>query len=357
MCQAYADLGHKVTLLVPDWKVGIEQGVADPYSFYGVYSNFAIRKVPIPRWKPLDFLHRTVVMPLVAVTGKPNLIHSRSLSAAWGLTKLFRVATILELHQPITNPKRNALFRQIVTSKRTMALVMVTHMMANQLRASLPNHLTIIVAPDGVDEGWVNQKLSIPEARNRINLSESERRVVVYAGHLYPGRGIDLIFQIAAKLPDHLFIIVGGRETELSHYRRKLDNLTNLKLLGFKPPADVFAFLQAANVLLMPYGDRVEASGGGDIASFTSPMKMFEYMAAGRPILASNLPILKEVLTNGSNALLLPYNQPELWIDALKRLQNDSILEQSLGQTASEVVAQYTWTNRAKHVLYQCGFA
>jgi len=106
----------------------------------------------------------------------------------------------------------------------------------------------------------------------------------------------------------------------------------------------------ACDVLLMPYQSLVAASSGGDISRYLSPMKLFEYLACGRPILSSNLPVLSEVL-NDRNAVLLPAAEVGSWILALKQLQNDPETREKLSDQAREDALKYTWEKRAGLIL------
>lgn len=356
MCSAYASLGHRVTLVLPDWQEGIESDVEDVFAFYGVAPKFEIRKVPLAHWRSLGFLHHALLMPLVARSKQPVLVHSRGLTAAWGLTTLFRMPTIFETHQPISpNQHMQKMFRRLTKSPYLQALVFVTRALADYMRPIIPETARFLVAPDGVEADWLQRSMSPSDARNKLGLREEMRCIAVYTGNLFCGRGIELIIELARNLPKHLFIVVGGRGSDIAHYRQQTGELSNLKFVGFKPPAQVFTYLQAADVLLMPHSHRVETSGGGDMAAFTSPMKMFEYMAAGRPIVASTLPVLQEVLQDGVNAMLLPYDQPQRWVETLQRLQHDTDLAEKLGNRARGDVRQYTWENRAQRLLEQVG--
>ena len=129
--------------------------------------------------------------------------------------------------------------------------------------------------------------------------------------------------------------------------RRRLDNVI---LTGFIPNADLPLYQAACDVLLMPYQKHVAASSGGDIAAYLSPMKLFEYLACGRAILSSDLPVLREVL-NPDNAVLLDPEDVEGWAAALRLLQNDAHLRAMLGEQARRDAALYTWEARAGAIL------
>ncbi|MEA3349880.1 MAG: glycosyltransferase, partial [Chloroflexota bacterium] len=173
-----------------------------------------------------------------------------------------------------------------------------------------------------------------------------------YSGHLYPGRGAELILAIAARLPEINFLLVGGepRDVELVRAQAANQNIDNVTLTGFVPNAELPRYQAACDVLLMPYQRKVSASSGGDIARYLSPMKLFEYLACGRPILSSDLPVFREVLSS-ENAILLPHHDADAWVAAIRELQANPVRCQALGQQARRDAQKYTWESRAQRIL------
>jgi glycosyltransferase involved in cell wall biosynthesis len=105
-------------------------------------------------------------------------------------------------------------------------------------------------------------------------------------------------------------------------------------------------------VVLAPFQRRITIAGEGDIANWTSPLKVFEYMAAGKAILCSDLPVLREVMRDGDNCLLLPPDDVDAWSAALERLRDDGDLRARLGKNARlDFLEHYTWKARASRVL------
>lgn len=358
MCEAYSKLGHRVTLQVPRWRQGIERSVEDPFRFYGLRARFAIRRLPGPPARA-DTLYFGLLFPAIAGLGRPAVIHTRTLAVAWGAATVFRLPTIYEPHQPLPeNPRQQRMFDRLVRSPSLRSLVFITRALAERYRTLLSARSVTMVAPDGVDAEWLERSVERSEARRRIGLEGHEGPVAVYTGHLYPGRGIEVIIEIARRRPDHLFLIVGGRERDVERWKRAPAGLVpgNTRFVGFQPPSEVPVYLRAADALLMPYADRLETTGGTHTAAYASPMKMFEYLAAGRPILASTLPVLQEVLDDGGNALLLPYDEPERWSETLDRLRRDAELAGSLSTAARADASRYTWEARARSILEAAGW-
>lgn len=357
MCQAYRRLGHRVTLLVPGWRRGIEQGVDDVFAYYGLTERFRIVRVP-HSVRLAGSAYFALLLPLLAALHRPDLLHTRNLAVGWGTTRLLRRPAVLELHDvPDRTRRQREAFRSVSGSPVLRALVTISHAQTGLLRPLAASAAPFLVAHDGVDSAWLAERPERGEARRELGLDGEVRRLAVYTGHLYRGRGIGLILELARRTPDHLFLIVGGREDDVTRRRRQAEGLANARLVGFEPPARVPLYLRAADVLLMPYADSIATTGGTDTAAFASPLKLFEYLAAGRPVLSSRLPVLGEVLRHGDNALLLPYASAEAWVDALARLAAEPDLAASLAANARRDAARFTWERRAERILAAAGVA
>jgi glycosyltransferase involved in cell wall biosynthesis len=130
----------------------------------------------------------------------------------------------------------------------------------------------------------------------------------------------------------------------------RLDGLENITLTGFVDNTILPLYQAASDVLLMPYGKKIAGSGGGDSAQVASPMKMFEYMAAGRAIVSSDLPVIHEILDERS-ALFCPPGDLDAWKGALIELRDNSEKRDRLGKHAETAVKAYTWRARAEHAV------
>jgi glycosyltransferase involved in cell wall biosynthesis len=113
---------------------------------------------------------------------------------------------------------------------------------------------------------------------------------------------------------------------------------------------NISIYQMAADVLLMPYGKTISGSSGGNIADVSSPMKMFEYMAAGRVILTSDLPVLREVLNDKNAAFYIPEDNQDLY-NQFSDLINNEVRRNTLASQALMDVRQYSWQERMKRIL------
>jgi glycosyltransferase involved in cell wall biosynthesis len=197
----------------------------------------------------------------------------------------------------------------------------------------------VVVAPDAVAR--------VPE---RLPARPTDSRTVVYAGQLYPWKGVGTLVRALPLLPDVRLKIVGGLADDDPHaaalrvLARELGVERRIDFVGFLPHARVAAVIASGAAAVVPLPDNPMAR------FFTSPLKLFEYMAAGVPIVASDLPALREVLADGRNGLLVPPDDPAALAAALRRLLDDPVLADRLRAQAFADVAAHTWAARAATV-------
>ena len=195
---------------------------------------------------------------------------------------------------------------------------------------------------------------SVEETERDYFSKYSDELRVGYIGHLYPGKGGEVILQLAKRFPEMRFHIFGGFEEDIIRFSREAPQ--NIVTHGFVAHSTIPALLSSLDILLLPALKRVAPCGGSigedDIGRFMSPLKLFEYMASGRSIICSDLPVLREVLRHGETALLCEPDNIEHWSNALSLLLRDEELRQMLGANARrEFEEHYTWIMRARRVL------
>ncbi len=234
-------------------------------------------------------------------------------------------------------------------SKNLQHVVVISEALHSIVRETVKDK-RVIVAHDGADLLNGNACESPRLAVDRYFRVEDSMKIG-YVGHLYPGRGIDIIIKLACRVPGAQFYLIGGTPQDVEKWRRKV-SLKNLHYLGFVPPGEISCYYKELDVLLMPFQRVVGVHGGGDTSKWMSPLKMFEYMAAGKAIIASDLPVLREILGHEHNALMVPPDDVEQWERALLQLKQDSGLRERLGaQAKKDLEEKYTWRKRATIVL------
>jgi glycosyltransferase involved in cell wall biosynthesis len=348
-CQAISQLGHEVHLFVPKHKHPLSEH--DLTSFYGINTPFSIDWLASPRgFRRYDFAINAIRL---ARRVKADLTYVWFLQAGV-FSLLAGLPVIIEQHGPPegrSGPTLFRLFQKLPGKKRILA---ITQALASLLRENFKIRLDdqglIQISPNGVDLERYKDLPQPAAARSMLGLPPAT--TVAYTGHLYPGRGMTLLTELASCYPGLSFLWVGGNDHEISLWRERLaaNNIGNITLTGFIKNEQLPLYQAAADILLMPYERVITGSSGGDSSAYASPMKMFEYMACRRAIISSDLPVIREVL-NPANAMLCPAEDIEAWCQALGELILDEARRQALSDQAWQDIQQYTWLERAHKAL------
>lgn len=358
MTQALQAIGHTVCLLAPQAPgEPVEAGALEWEALarhYGLHDPFPIEWLPAsPHLRRYDYSWRAVRR---ARRWQADLIYTRLPQAA-ALASQTGLPTVFEVHDIPQGVMGSQSLRWFLEGSGARRLVVITQALKADLSVRFrlpPNPAFTLAAPDGVDLRRFTGLPAPREARLALHPAglRPERFTAGYTGHLYPGRGVELLLELARRLPEMNFIIAGGEPQDVERARGLVQaaRLENVLLTGFVPNADLPRYQAACEALLMPYQRQVAASSGGDIARYLSPMKLFEYLACGRAIVSSDLPVLQEILHPG-NAILLDGQDLEAWVAALRRLEGDPDLGLRLAAQARADAEQYSWEARAGKIL------
>ena len=348
VCQALVQLGHAVKLWVPGQ-------TATPWEqlsgYYGVATQFEISWLPLqPKLKRYDLALSGVNR---AAGWQADLVYTwMPQVAVYGQVRGLPV--VLEVHDRPTGKLGPWLLQRTVKMRGRKRLAVITRALVRVLEQefdlSIPPE-NVVIAPDGVDLERYDNLPDAPAARATIGLP-LEQLTAVYTGHLYAGRGVELLLGLAQAFPQVHFLLVGGNSQSVENCRKQtaLAGLTNVTFTGFMENQRLALYQAAGDILLMPYGRMIAGSSGGNTADICSPMKMFEYMAAGRAILSSDLPVLREVL-NETNAAFCVADELSSWKTGLQALLNDPARRQSIGAQAKMDAQGYSWKSRAEATL------
>ena len=363
-CHALARRGHEVTLVVrPD----STSPVRDPFAFYGLPSIDALQFHVVPaggagRTRRVRFLLSAAAM---ATKHTDAVVLTRDLGlAAWlvQLPKSRRPPVVYESHgladtvaaempallgRPDLTPSSRKLRRLARREERVWtkaaAYITITKILADELGSRFGSRLRVFVVPDGA------QPL---EAGGPDPAAVSDHHTVftaAYAGHLYPWKGVDVFVRALSMVPGVHGLIVGGHpgEPDLDRVTRLVRELcleARVTITGLVPPREVIGRLRHASVLVLPN------TASAISERYTSPLKLFEYLTLGRPIVASDLPSIREVLTHGRSALLVAPGDASALAGALGRLRSDATLRATLGAGAAALAPRFTWDARAERL-------
>lgn len=355
VAQALMQLGHDLRMYAP--------AETEPASPELLMTHYGLRLVPrlellpsIKRLKRLDFILHAW---RAAKKFNADLIYTwLPQSAVLGLWAGYPV--VLEMHADVSGKMGAWWLRQFWKSKGRKLMTVTTSALRNALERStkLPfRSEALLVAPNGVELEKYDGLPNPVEARRQLNLPGG--LTVGFTGHIYPGRGADLLFELAKQMPSVNFLWVGGAPDLVEFWRGKLNEakMTNVMMTGFVKHESIPLYQAAADILLMPYSRSIEASSGQDIAEVINPMKMFEYMASGRAVISADLAAIREVLNEG-NAAFCPAREAGNWelVIGNWRLEIESLLADeprrlALGAQARRDVAKLTWVKREEMVM------
>jgi glycosyltransferase involved in cell wall biosynthesis len=341
----------------------VELSTSDPLDLYGLRSRFPAKLVHVPVgqessnwWIALNRfrVHLGAGISVIRQTDRraPVVFYARNYSPILGLFVLralsrSNVLLALEVHIP----PRNAFQRFLL--RRADRVIANTHALAADLTASGyadPNN--VLGTHQGVDlEAVEADSLSKAEARRRLGLPADEA-LVVYTGKIYWGyEEVEYILRAARCLERRdsavRVLLVGGRGDHVARFRDRISvsGPRNTSFLGFVPPSDVHLYQKAADALLLYYPSGIELN------RYRSPGKLFQYMASGNPIVACDLPVIREVLGEDPAAVLVPQDSPDKLADAIDGILRDKTESARLAALARERVERFTWEARARSIL------
>jgi glycosyltransferase involved in cell wall biosynthesis len=213
------------------------------------------------------------------------------------------------------------------------------------LREVLPLCSGVIAISDGFDAARFASLPARAAAREQLGLP-LEQPIAVYTGGLLAWKGADLIVEAARLVPQVQFVIAGGQAADVAKLRESAGALANLRIDGFQPPERVALYLAAADLGLAPNRSQPAIS-----SKYTSPLKVFEAMAAGLPLVASDLPSLRDILTHDRDGWLVAPDDARALAEGVQRLVADPDLRRRLGSTLAQRSADHTWDARAARLV------
>lgn len=344
MARAFERLGHQITVLA----ISNDHEDRDPFLFYGMDRSFdLVRFHPLNLPHGLGYYFSVRCLLYCAKHGLPDAFygrHSQALMAA-SLTKR---PVAYEAHGLFPFKGSRRVESLLYKRPNFQGLVTITKALAEDYVTALPwlGSINQWVIPDAAD---------IPEKRETVSDPWPGRPGVPqigYVGHLYKGRGMEVVTALAQSLGEYDFHIVGGRNIDIERWK-KACKAPNLFFHGFVQNHLLNEYLNMFHLALLPYQFKVMlADDVKDTGRWMSPLKAFEYMSYGLPIISSDIPVLREIFEHERNALLVDPRDITAWERAIKRLLKDKSLRMRLGDTARTTFLQkYTWEQRAQKIV------
>ncbi len=348
MCSAFGRLGHDVTLFIPPYDSKV-----DIYSYYGVENNFEIKTVVSTKHFLRQIIHGLACFIYFAVK-KPayDIVITRNIVFTFFSTVFLKVPAIYDAHHPLVNRAAKFLFDTFKDSPYLIRFTTNSGGLADYYldEGLSPGKLRILHNGVELDK---YKKHRTPEQARKITGLPGDKQIVLYSGNIYKGRGIELLIDAAGGFKNVLFFVLGGEQEDIDYYEKIVEakNAGNFKFLGFVDQEKVINYLYSADVLVMPYRSDMTIKSGTVASDFTSPIKLFEYMASKRVIVASRINSVMEILEEGRNAITVEADDINSLKKGLRKALNDSAASSKLAQQAYKDVQEYSWEKRAYKMI------
>ncbi len=350
MAQAFSKIGHDVTLFAG----GMNNAASD--DIFNIYDTEAIFKLYLSAHLSMPIV--SSAKRLLAFAGKvarldkPDMVYGHNILEL-SLLSPRNTPIIFEACSLPVLPSHHWAFTKLLKQNRLQSIIVVSDVLK---QAFLQKYKEIepediFVAHDGAD---LIRHINSSDSETNILKGNNSLPNIGYTGSLAPGKGIALISRIAKIRPDYNFHIVGGGKKQVQKLETN-NNLKNLFFYGYRDHAEIPSYLDAFDVTLAPYQHRSLIRTGNNMSRWISPMKIFEYMAAKKPIICSNLPTIHEILEHEHNAYLLPASDEQKWAETIDMLQdNPDKVHKITNNAYNHLKDKYTWDKRAQAITELC---
>ncbi|ERT04700.1 glycosyl transferases group 1 family protein [Lyngbya aestuarii BL J] len=318
-------------------------------SAYNLKDRLKVAPLPTPwpidqtwggKWTSSNTIISKYYFP-VHIFPKTQLIHTRD----WNCVKTAIKAGIPVIYEQ-HHYNETTFPAEIVRSPLfQVAITVADNVRESLIEKGMPSEKTVKLH-NGFNQGFLTRHSEEAQAWRQQILQNNRQHLVVYAGGLYQFKGVDFLLDVAQKLPEIQFAFAGGDLSQVEAYRVQAQEkqASNAVFLGHLPQNKLASLLQAADILAHPHCMT-------PAATFTSPLKFFDYMASGTPIVATEIPPLKEFKSLKMAAGWCEPDQVDPFVQTLQQVLS-KYPRKIEGYTESmESVSQFSWENRIKKIM------
>lgn len=354
VAEAFAKEGSEVEFWIPRRRNALK--ALDPFEYHLIERNFRLRYVPVIDLMgviPGGFAFLLMlgsftvsVFFLALFQNHKSIFYFFDLRDAW-LVLLLPKKSFSEIHMyyksslNLVNRWGFARMRGIIAATGPLGVEI-------QREYAVPQE-KILHAPCGVNSERFALDTSKADARRALGLPQ-EGRFIFYIGHLFPVKGVDVLFDIHPLLaPGEVLYFIGGTDEDIVRYRKKWEVAgapKNIVIAGRKPHQEIPTWLRAADILTIPNTARDPAS-----SIESSPSKLMEYMASGRPIIASDVPAIRDVLDDSMGYFAESDNPHAIAAHVRAIFSDPSLAEQKARAARTFAASDLNWSARARKIV------
>lgn len=342
--KSFHDLGINLTMLVPR-RAGLNAEVG---KFYGLDINFPIKYLPtidgFAIGLPRSLAYFVTIISFSISCFIYSLFDGKSVYYSNEILPIFAISyfrkTFYEMHD---YPESKKGIFGVMIRRISKILIHNRWKMDKAIKEFILDKKKVISIPNAVDLKQFDIRIARNEARQKLGLDQNAK-IVIYTGHFYSWKGADLLAAIAENLSNIQFYFVGGSKEDVEDFKKRFTT-NNLHFVGFRPHSDIPLWQKSADCLVLPNTAKEDIS-----KYYTSPMKLFEYMASGVPIVASKIPSIEEIVGSDEVVFFEPDNKESL-IDKINQVFQNPDGMNKLTINARNKVEEYTWEKRAKKII------
>ena len=343
MSEAFAINGHEVYLIIPINNNNID----DFYYYYDVEPIFNI----VPTWGVKrgwlrHFIHG--VASLFKLKNKYDYIITRNITFAY-IGSFFLKNIIIDIHHPPINFISKLAYKRFEKSANIKRISFNSEGTYEETKKILKKLDKYIICHNGVDIKSFKVDYDVDLIKKDLNI-DTDKKIITYVGNIYKGRGIDKIIKLSQEMKDVFFLIVGGDDHEVMKYKADISN-KNILFMGHILHKFIPKIYFISDIMIIPYDDNFTIKGDIDASKFSSPIKIFEHLASGKPIVASNLTSINRILTNEIDSILVDPNSISSYKNAILKLLNNGNLYRSISSNAMNKANTQSWQIRAKNII------
>ncbi|WP_421077476.1 glycosyltransferase family 4 protein [Methanothermococcus sp. Ax23] len=336
MCKAFRKIGQDITLMSFN---------NDKNTIKKVYNeDVDFNTISLKPFINYYFRSLLLFLRFLSIKNNYNYIYTRDLIFAFLVSKFFKDKKVIyELHDLSNGKIWHFLFKR--TFKNLHGCVVISEGLKEEL-IKWGFNSKIYVLHDGVDLNRFDINISKKDVRARLNLPK-DKIIISYTGSLQNWKGYETFLKSYKYLKNKkntVYLIVGGSEEQINKLKEVYKN-KDIIFVPFVENSKVPLFLKASDILVIPNSSKYEIS-----VKYTSPLKLFEYMASKKPIIASDLPSIREVVGESEVLFFVPDDERDLALKIEKLINNDE-LQNKLANNAYEKVKNYAWEKRASKII------
>lgn len=343
LCEGLSKLGHEVKLILPD--TGYKN---DYFKFYNIKKKFSLEKIKFFKSFPKGIFYYlyTFISIYKSEIKKKDIYITRNFFTSLILS-IFKKNHILEIHDDIDVEGRIIKFLirnlEILNLKPLRKIITTTF----SLKKKYTNDYNVKA-----------QKIQVLHNASSLgpNFKKFKKKKkclnIGYFGSLFESRGIKLIIDLSISDKENQYYIYGGSKADIDSLKKKYKN-RNLHLSPYLPYSKVEKKIRGIDVCLLPYKSKITVSGNiGDISKYTSPLKIFDYMILGKLIVCTNLPVLKEILKDKQNSLLIQKNSGlTFWKKKIRMISKNYHKYENIRYNAYKYAKEHNIDWRSKKLL------